>query len=191
VDDATLGANPDASVNYTLTLQALQGVSVQNGSLGRSYVRYATLNFETTLALASTVASLGTASPRIRLLYGSAGGKVWSPRTLTSSMVTQVGNQLVFDFGAAGIGGTANAATNDGLYRLRVDLDGDGTSENIGNFFRLFGDVDGNGIVNNTDTSLVTAAQGTSGAADTDGDGDVDAIDLDNVKKRLGARVFP
>ena len=58
----------------------------------------------------------------------------------------------------------------------------------------MFGDVDGNGIVNKTDTSLVTAAQGTTGvnlAADTDGDGDVDAADLANVKKRQGAKVTP
>jgi hypothetical protein len=107
-------------------------------------------------------------------------------------MVTAVGNQLRVDFGAGGVGGTANSQANDGLYRLAVDLDGDGRFENIANFFKLFGDVDGNGIVNKTDTSLVTAAQGTTGAnlaTDTDGDGDVDAIDLGNVKKRQGARV--
>ena len=194
VDDATLGANPDASVDYTLTLQALQSTVVQDGSAGRSYVRYVTLNFETELALADVVASLGTSTPRIRLVYGGAGGKTWAARNLTSSMVSQVGNQLRIDFGAEGIGGNRNSQAGDGLYRLRVDLDGDGTSENIANFFKLFGDVDGNGIVNKTDTSLVTAAQGTTGvnlAADTDGDGDVDAADLANVKKRQGAKVTP
>jgi hypothetical protein len=39
----------------------------------------------------------------------------------------------------------------------------------------------------------VTQAQGLPGlypGADLDGDGDVDADDLNNVKKRLGARVW-
>jgi hypothetical protein len=66
-------------------------------------------------------------------------------------------------------------------------------AEITGTFFRLFGDVDGNGLVNDTDISLVTAAQGTSGlnlATDLNGDGFVNATDLTKVKLRKGARVF-
>jgi hypothetical protein len=145
------------------------------------------------------VVSVGTATPRIRLLWGGAGGKVWTPRTLTSSMVSTSGTQLLFDFGPQGVGGVANSAVGDGLYRLRVDLDGsvDSTGkrlfEVVANFFRLFGDADGNGLVNQADVTEVTQAQGTTGlnlAADLDGDGDVDADDLTNVRKRLGARVW-
>jgi len=198
VDDTTVGSTPDASVNYTLTLQGFDGITVQNGAVGRSYVQYVSLTFGTALGLAEAVASVGTATPRIRLLWGGAGGKVWSQRTLTSSMVSVSGSQLLFDFGPQGIGGTANSAIGDGLYRLRVDLDGSvdsagkRLSEVVANFFRLFGDVDGNGEVNDTDISLVTAAQGTTGlnlATDLNGDGFVNATDLTNVKRRKGARV--
>jgi hypothetical protein len=80
----------------------------------------------------------------------------------------------------------------DGIYRVRVDLDGDGTAEITGTFFRLFGDVDGNGIVNDADIALVNDAQGASGlnlATDLNGDGFVNAFDLTNVKRRKGARV--
>jgi hypothetical protein len=198
VDDTTVGGTPDASVNYTLSLQPLEGTTVQNGSVGRSYVRYVSLNFVVTQGLAEAVASVGTATPRIRLLWGGAGGKVWSQRTLTSSMVSVSGSQLLFDFGPQGIGGSANSAVGDGLYRLRVDLDGSvdsagkRLSEVVVNFFRLFGDVDGNGVVNDTDIALVTAAQGTTGlnlATDLNGDGFVNATDLTNVKRRKGARV--
>jgi hypothetical protein len=158
-----------------------------------------TLTFGTSQGLADAVASMSTPSPRIRLLWGAASGKVWSPRTLTSSMVSTSGNQLLFDFGPQGVGGVANSSVGDGLYRLRVDLDGSvdsagkRLSEVVANFFRLFGDADGNGIVNQADVTAVTQAQGLPGlypGADLDGDGDVDADDLNNVKKRLGARVW-
>jgi hypothetical protein len=60
-------------------------------------------------------------------------------------------------------------------------------------FFRLFGDVDGNGVVNDTDIGLVQTAQGQSGgnlATDLNGDGLVNLTDLTNVKRRRGAKVI-
>jgi hypothetical protein len=78
------------------------------------------------------------------------------------------------------------------VYRLRVDLDGDGTLESTRNFHRLFGDVDGNGVVNDADIALVQGAQSQTGlnlATDLNGDGVVDLNDLNNVKRRKGAKV--
>jgi hypothetical protein len=155
-------------------------------------VRYVSLNFGETLGLAEAVASVATANSRIRLFFGGTTGTQSVARTLTAGMVSLVGNQVKLDFGINGVGGDRNSSLGDGIYRLRVDLDGDGTTEITGTFFRLFGDVDGNGVVNDTDISLVTNAQGTSGlnlATDFNGDGVVNAIDLTNVKRRKGARV--
>jgi hypothetical protein len=192
VDDTTVGGTPDASVNYTLNLQGLDGTTVQNGSVGRSYVRYVSLNFGGTLGLAEAVASVGTANSRIRLFFGGTSGTQAVAKTLTAGMVSLVGTQVKLDFGVNGVGGDRNSSLGDGVYRVRVDLDGDGTADITGTFFRLFGDVDGNGLVNDTDIALVTAAQGTSGlnlATDLNGDGFVNATDLTNVKRRKGARV--
>ncbi|MFN6103858.1 MAG: cadherin domain-containing protein, partial [Planctomycetaceae bacterium] len=147
VDDTTVGGTPDASVNYTLSLQPLEGTTVQNGSVGRSYVRYVSLNFVVTQGLAEAVASVGTANSRIRLFFGGTTGTQSVAKTLTAGMVSLVGSQVKFDFGTPGVGGNAGTSLGDGIYRLRVDLDGDGLAEITGTFFRLFGDVDGNGLV--------------------------------------------
>jgi hypothetical protein len=155
-------------------------------------VRYVSLNFGGDLGLADAVATVGTANSRIRLFFGGTSGTQAVAKTLAAGMVSLVGNQVQLDFGANGVGGDRNSSLGDGIYLLRVDLDGDGTAEITGTFFRLFGDVDGNGVVNDTDIALVTAAQGTSGldlATDLNGDGVVTSFDLTNVKRRKGARV--
>jgi hypothetical protein len=127
----------------------------------------------------------------VRLVFAGTTGTQSINKSLTS-LVTVVGNTLRIDFGVNGVGGDRNSSMGDGVYRLRVDLDGDGTLESTRNFHRLFGDVDGNGVVNNTDIGLVQAAQTQSGlnlATDLNGDGLVDLIDLNNVKRRKGAKV--
>jgi ELWxxDGT repeat protein len=191
VDDSTVGGTPDASVNYTLSLQGLDGTTVQNGAAGRSFVRYVSLNFGNTLALADAVASVATAAPRIRLFFAGTTGTQAIARSLTG-LVSILGNQVRIDFGSKGVGGDPNSSLGDGVYRIRVDLDGDGQAEITASFFRLFGDVDGNGVVNDTDIQLVTTAQGLTGlnlSTDLNGDGFVNSFDLTNVKRRKGARV--
>jgi VCBS repeat-containing protein len=191
VDDTTVGGTPDASVNYTLSLQGFDGLTVQNGSAGRSYVRYVTLNFGTSLGLANIVSSIGTATPRLSLTFAGITGTQSIVRNLTGR-VTVVGNALRIDFGVNGVGGDRNSSLGDGVYRLRVDLDGDGTLESTRNFHRLFGDVDGNGVVNDADIALVQGAQSQTGlnlVTDLNGDGVVNLTDLSNVKRRKGSKV--
>jgi hypothetical protein len=191
VDDTTVGGTPDASVNYTLSLQGFDGLTVQNGSAGRSYVRYVTLNFGTSQGLAEIASSLTTATSRVRLVFAGTTGTQSINKSLTS-LVTVVGNTLRIDFGVNGVGGDRNSSLGDGVYRLRVDLDGDGALESTRNFHRLFGDVDGNGVVNDADIALVQGAQSQTGlnlATDLNGDGLVNLTDLNNVKRRKGSKV--
>ena len=191
VDDTTVGATPDASVNYTLPLQGLDATIVQNGSVGRSYVRYVTLAFGTTQGLAAAVSSIGTATPRMSLTFAGLTGTQSLARSLTN-LVSVVGTEVRIDFGINGVGGDRNSLMGDGVYRLRLDLDGDGQLDVNASFFRLFGDVDGNGVVSETDIGLVQTAQGQTGgnlATDLNGDGLVNLTDLNNVKRRRGAKV--
>jgi hypothetical protein len=191
VDDTTVGSSPDASVNYTLLLQGLEGITVQNGSVGRSYVRYVTLAFGTTQGLAAAVSSIGTVTPRMSLTFAGLTGTQSLARSLTN-LVSVVGTEVRIDFGINGVGGDRNSLMGDGVYRLRLDLDGDGQLDVNASFFRLFGDVDGNGVVSEIDIGLVQTAQGQTGgnlATDLNGDGLVNLTDLNNVKRRRGAKV--
>jgi hypothetical protein len=191
VDDTTVGGTPDASVNYTLNLQGLDATVVQNGLASRSYVRYVTLAFGTSQGLAAAVSSIGTATPRMSLTFAGTTGTQSIARSLTS-LVSVVGSEVRIDFGVNGVGGDRNSSLGDGVYRLRLDLDGDGTVDVNAKFFRLFGDVDGNGVVNDADIGLVQTTQGQSGgnlATDLNGDGLVSLTDLTNVKRRKGAKV--
>jgi hypothetical protein len=186
-----VGGTPDAWANYTLNLQGLNSTIVQKGSVGRSYVRYVSLAFGTTQGLSDVVSSIGTATPRMSLTFAGTTGTQSLARSLPGPL-SVVGTEIRIDFGINGVGGDRNSSLGDGVYRLRVDLDGDGTVDVNAKFFRLFGDVDGNGVVNDADIGLVQAAQGqTSGNNPTDlnGDGLVDLTDLNNVKRRKGAKV--
>jgi hypothetical protein len=125
------------------------------------------------------------------LVFGGTTGTQSLARSLTN-LVSVVGSEVRIDFGINGVGGDRNSSLGDGIYRLRLDLDGDGTMDVNASFFRLFGDVDGNGVVNDTDVGLVQGAQGQLGgnlATDLNGDGLVNPTDLNNVKKRKGAKV--
>jgi hypothetical protein len=125
------------------------------------------------------------------LTFAGLTGTQSLARSLTN-LVSVVGTEVRIDFGINGVGGDRNSSLGDGIYRLRLDLDGDGTVDVTARFHRLFGDVDGNGVVNDTDVGLVQGAQAQTGlnlATDLNGDGVVDLTDLTNVKRRKGAKV--
>jgi hypothetical protein len=87
---------------------------------------------------------------------------------------------FALDFGAQGIGGNRNSNVGDGYYALDFDLDANGSFETTRNFYRLFGDVNGDRIVENLDFSAILSAFGSLGDGldeDLNGDGVVNAQD--------------
>jgi hypothetical protein len=101
--------------------------------------------------------------------------------------VSASGSTVAIDFGAAGIGGTRNTNAADGYYSLQFDLDSDGTFETTYNFFRLFGDTNGDGKVDQTDVNNVTAGMTAYSAEyDLNLDGRVTSGDLILVRRAQG-----
>jgi hypothetical protein len=167
---------------------------VQKGAIQRSFIRYVDLGFSISTGLAEIVASVNDADPandRIRMTRRELDGTGGTGFSL-SDLLDAVDTAIEFDFGALGITGAPNTNAGDGYYEIDIDLDGDGTFDATRRFFRLLGDANGSGLVDELDVMIVNAALGQAGAnleGDMNGDGVVNQIDRILVRRALGRRL--
>ncbi len=188
---ATASGLPDQTFSLNNAAPTVTAFIVQKGSVGRSFVRYVDLAFNTTATLGDIVASIGTGSPRIRMTNTGLDGTATLNYSLANK-IAAVDAVLAMDFGLQGIGGDRNAATGDGSYLIEMDLDGNGSFETSRRFFRLLGDVNGDKVVDALDANIVAANIGATGsnvAADINGDGVVNAADTLLVRRQKGRKI--
>ncbi len=161
----------------------ITSIQVSKGQTQRTYLRYIDL----TMVNASVATQLASnASTRMKLVKRDLNGNNPSDMSLTG-LVSASGSTVAIDFGAQGIGGARNTNAADGYYALQFDLDSDGTFETTYNFFRLFGDTNGDGKVDQTDVNNVTAGMTAYSAEyDLNLDGRVTSGDLILVRRALG-----
>jgi hypothetical protein len=181
---ASNGIGTPATQAFTLTVVSqLSNVQISKGQAQRTYLRYIDL----TMANASVATQLASnASTRMKLVKRDLNGNNPSDVSLTG-LVSASGSTVAIDFGVAGIGGARNTNLADGYYALQFDLDSDGTFETTYNFFRLFGDTNGDGKVDQADVNNVTAGMTAYSAEyDLNFDGRVTSGDLILVKRALG-----
>ena len=98
---------------------------------------------------------------------------------------TVIDHAIELDFGAYGIGevsGSNNTTAADGYYELDITLPDGQTA--IHHFYRMLGDVNGDGVVDSNDLNEIAAAIGQSSPvgmtplnADMNGDGTVNTTD--------------
>ena len=123
-----------------------------------------------------------------------------------------IDNAIEIDFGAGGIGGNPGTTTADGYYALSfTPPSGQGVAATH-SFYRLLGDVNGDGMVDQNDLNEIAAARGQSVSQiasatgqpatgltplsmDVNGDGSVNTTDLaagDEVQGTVaGGRTSP
>ena len=180
--DPTADVVVTAAYAVPIELEAVT-FEVQHGATQRSFINHIDVGFSTSEGLQAVISSLDDVDPlndRVRLrrfnLDGSGPGEL-VPLAGHAQIVDRV---FELDFDAQGIGGNRNSTQGDGYYALEFDLDGNGTFETTRHFYRLFGDVNGDRIVDNLDFSAILSALGSVGDGldeDLNGDGVVNAQD--------------
>jgi hypothetical protein len=178
------------------------GFTVEHGSPSRSYVRYLDLGFNESDSqsggeLTSIVHSMSTSSPDI-LIYkydinGDASSKTAVPLS-SPTMFDVLDHAIEIDFGSGGIGGNPNTTAADGYYEVDIKLPNGQTA--VHHFYRLLGDVNGDGIVDENDLNEIAASIGEASqlgwtplSADVTGAGTVTAFDLTLATRSKGRKL--
>jgi hypothetical protein len=178
-----------ASFSDGSTLTAT-GIDVQRNANKRSYVRFVDILFD---ASPSAIADSSHITVERFSLDATSVAK-GTGLSVPVDGISFVENTVTLDFGANAIGGLREAG--DGFYRVMIDLDSDGDPAGSGDaafeFYRLFGDANGDYVVNNADLSLIRSQLKSSGDnldGDIDGSGTVTGADFLLARRRLGQRL--
>ncbi len=215
---AAAPAAPDVTfsgITYSAPL-AVQNLVVERNLAERSYIRYLDVYFNQTVVTSTELASMqsalsaSNASSYVELVwYGltpgsSPSGSVNLFKAGTTA-VSLSGNDLSIDLGPNGITSLLSSATGsptsnlgDGWYALGIDPTGGSSPATWLTFYRLLGDVNGDGTVTGpyttagTDAYSVYHAEGQSGTllnADANGDAAVNSKDLAETVQAAGRSV--
>jgi hypothetical protein len=186
----------------TTAAPRVAGVVVNGGAAQRSVVTQVRVAFDQHVTLPANPADA------FRLVRQSDGAAVQLSAAVDD---TGAGTAVTLTFTGGAVDGISLA---DGRYTLTVlagrvgaagqALDGNGDGVAGGDFvlagdpatnklFRLFGDVNGDGVVNGADLAAFRAAFGTSvqpwSACDVNGDGVIDNLDFFQFRRRFGTTV--
>jgi hypothetical protein len=200
----TAPANPNLTLTETFaspTQLQTTALIVEDGAVERSFIRYLQVDFNESDSqsggeLTQIVNSLKTASPEIQLyqydLNDDASSK--TAVSLSGVNVTVVDHAIELDFGANGLGGSPTTTTADGYYEIDIKLPSGTTA--VHNFYRLLGDVTGDGTVDENDLNEIAAEINLSNpagfvplGADVTGTGTVTALDLTLATRAKGHKL--
>ena len=173
-----------ATANFT---EGAVGVNVQNGTVGRSFVNAVSGLFGS----AGLAANLPASQYKIQYL-GYSGTD--TPANVTLATGSAAATNINWNYGASGITGDPNSQTGDGVYQLAVDYNNDGVYETTVKFHRLFGDTNGDRVVDTLDYNVVVnpavySKSGITSGANTNGVGQVYTKDITTVLRQRGRRV--
>lgn len=192
--DATSDVIVTAAFETPTTPQVIN-FRVQGGSISRSFIQTLEVMLSDSGVAAAIAASMNDPDPaahRMSLVRLNSEEETTIDVSL-ASRVTYQNAALQIDFGPQGIGGNRNTSDGNGNYVLRLDLDGDTSNgqEALLTFFRLFGDTNGDRVVDNVDVQTVDASLGQAAGSvgDVNGDGVVNVLDRSLVRSRLGDSV--
>ncbi|MFM8476253.1 MAG: cadherin domain-containing protein [Planctomycetaceae bacterium] len=170
----------------------INSIDVQLGQKQRSFVRYVDMTFDRSEDIQALLSTPG----RFRLLRADLNGNNFVAHTPPAFSLTAAAPRTIrIDFGVQGIGGNRNSNIGDGYYELGFDTNGDGsfTSAFDGRkrFYRLLGDVTGDGKVTTADSDAIFLGFGsTNPERDANGDGVVNSNDRTLTQRALGRKLL-
>jgi hypothetical protein len=202
-------------LNATPPPPKVLGVQVNDGSAQRSQVRSIQVTFSGPVTFSGGNASAAAAFQLTHLTDNNLVG-------LTANVTTNVSGQTVVtltfsgsEIDSATAGNAAGASLADGMYRLTVlssKVSAGGEALNGGadyvsptdtaggtglDLYRLFGDINGDGVVNAYDFGQFRLAYGSNSSNpaylalfDADGSGAINAFDYGQFRLRYGISVF-
>ena len=187
--DVTLTRRFDPPPSLTAT-----GIDVQLGALQRSYIRYLDLQFSVSTGVAALLTSGSVRLEKFSIDAATVADIAVGTGTAVSLGTSALsGSRVRFDFGVNGLGGNRTTTAGNGFYRISVDTNQDGVWNDAHfEFFRLFGDADGNGVVDAADTALVTSQLNQRGSnlnGDLDGDQLVSTSDRLYAARNVGRKL--
>ncbi len=194
-------ALPETFASATPSQLQVSSLVVENGAVERSYIRYLQVDFnesdsQSAGELTQIVNSSSSASPDIQLYQYDLNDDASSKTAVSLSGVTVelIDHAIELDFGANGIGGNPNTTTADGYYELDIKLPSGATA--VHHFYRLLGDVTGDGTVDSNDLNAIAAEINLSNpigfsplGADVNGDGSISALDLTLATRAKGHKL--
>ena len=186
-----------AGETYTIVQQPakVDALFIGDGTSARSIVKQVRIDFDKTVVF----------SPNPESAFELTGPSGAMPVYVDLSLSDDERTVAILQFVPIG---QPQVSLPDGKYTLTafgsnittggVNFDGDNNGSPGGNyetqFHRLFGDADGNMVVNSVDFAAFRAVFGTSNGAsifDIDGDGIVNANDFSDFRKRFGINLGP
>ena len=159
---------PDATLSVTAAPAdplAATGIDIQQQTTQRSFVQFADVVFNDTSGLMDLISNNRIAVERFAL--DDATPDIGTGSVVTGFSAAANGNSIRLNFGTDGLGGVGHLG--NGFYRILLDMDDDGIAGDAHfEFFRLYGDANGDGKVDRNDRRV---------SEDLTGDGMISSAD--------------
>ena len=165
---------PDVSYSEPSASQlSLSSITVENGAAERSYIRYIDVNFNdaTSGVLQAIINSVNNnTDPELSLTQYSLQDTGPGAPVSLQNMLHLVDNAIEIDFGTGGIEGDAGTNGADGYYALSFTPPANQGIGSTHDFYRLLGDVNGDGSVDARRPDGDRCGAGPVGEPDRHGD---------------------
>ena len=173
-------------------LQKIKSITINSNSNDRSIISTINLNFETNEDIGDMANSINTEDSQILIWYNGMNGLLKNKVYINNKFYVKDKTISIDFYKPLPSGPRSIGLRLEGVYKLEFDLDNDSNYETTKTFHILFGDIDGNGIVDQNDLIEIKKLFGNTGfhiGGDLNGDGIVNDLDFAIVLKSIGKSI--